>query len=108
MVIADDRTGYDRLHLLRCFRWEPGFGDWAGESVCASWRARMCLSWITRESNVLVQQCFATLFGDREREGRPASEDDRIPEETQLVDEAELHRGRGQVSAAPLTDHWPD
>ena len=39
-------------------------------------------------------------FGDRRQERRTATNDDRIAEHAQLVDEAELDSGRGQAGAA--------
>src|SRR5204863_5862565 len=40
------------------------------------------------------------VFGDRRQERRAATDDDRIAEHAQLVDEAELDRCRGQACAA--------
>src|SRR5919112_2481327 len=40
------------------------------------------------------------VFGDRRQERRAPTDDDRVPEHAQLVDEAELDRRRGQPGAA--------
>ena len=40
------------------------------------------------------------MFGDRRQERRAATDDDRVAEHAQLVDEAELDRRRGQAGAA--------
>jgi hypothetical protein len=40
------------------------------------------------------------VFGDRRRERRAATDDDRIAEHAQLVDEAELDSRRGRAGAA--------
>src|SRR5687767_706009 len=40
------------------------------------------------------------VFGDRRQERRAATDDDRIAEHVQLIDEAELDRRRGQAGAA--------
>src|SRR5205085_10724503 len=39
------------------------------------------------------------VFGDRRQERRAATDDDRIAEQAQLVDKAELDRRRGQAGA---------
>src|SRR5206468_6691729 len=40
------------------------------------------------------------VFGDRRQERRAATDDDRIAEHAQLIDESELDRLRGQAGAA--------
>ena len=47
-----------------------------------------------------LDQLQRDVFGDRRQERRAATDDDRIAEQAQLVDEAELDRGRGQAGAA--------
>jgi hypothetical protein len=47
-----------------------------------------------------LDQVQRDVFGDRRQERRAATEDDRIAEHAQLVDEAELDRCRGQAGAA--------
>jgi hypothetical protein len=42
-----------------------------------------------------LDQGQPNVFGDRRQEGRAATDDDRVAEHVQLVDEAELDRGRG-------------
>ena len=58
---------------------------------------------IARELNVLASSKLSRTSlvtgGRKGREGRAATDDDRIAEHTQLVDEAELDRCRGQASA---------
>src|SRR3954464_15298963 len=47
-----------------------------------------------------LDQVQRDVFGDRRQERRAATDDDRIAEDAQLVDEAELDRRRGQTGAA--------
>src|SRR5204862_2962708 len=47
-----------------------------------------------------LDQVQPDVFGDRRQERRAATNDDRIAEHAQLVDEAELDRRRGQAGAA--------
>src|ERR671910_1182303 len=47
-----------------------------------------------------LDQVERDVFGDRRQERRAATDDDRIAEHAQLVDEAELERCRGQAGAA--------
>src|SRR5256885_14629707 len=47
-----------------------------------------------------IYQVQRDVFGDRRQERRAATDDDRIAEDAQLVDEAELDRRRGQPGAA--------
>ncbi len=47
-----------------------------------------------------LDQVQRDVFGDRRQERRAATDDDRIAEHAQLVDEAELDRRRGQAGAA--------
>src|SRR5213595_927975 len=47
-----------------------------------------------------LDQVQRDVFGDRRQERRAATDDDRITEHAQLVDEAELDRRRGQAGAA--------
>src|SRR5215216_4452246 len=47
-----------------------------------------------------LDQVQRDVFGDRRQEGCAATDDDRIAEHAQLVDEAELDRRRGQAGAA--------
>src|SRR5215204_6221700 len=49
-----------------------------------------------------LDQVQPNVFGDRRQERRAATDDDRIAEHAQLVDEAELDRLRGQAGAADL------
>src|SRR3954454_21068820 len=47
-----------------------------------------------------LDQVQPNVFGDRRQEQRAATDDDRVAEHAQLVDEAELDRRRGQAGAA--------
>src|SRR5215217_553117 len=47
-----------------------------------------------------LDQLQRDVFGDRRQERRAATDDDRIAEHAQFVDEAELDRRRGQAGAA--------
>src|SRR5215204_6324537 len=47
-----------------------------------------------------LDQVQPNVFGDRRQERRAATDDDRIAEHAQLVDEAELDSRRGQAGAA--------
>src|SRR5450631_3700893 len=47
-----------------------------------------------------LHQVQPNVFGDRPQEGRATTDDDRIAEHAQLVDEAELDRCRGRTGAA--------
>src|ERR687894_526718 len=47
-----------------------------------------------------LDQVQPDVFGDRRQERRAATDDDRIAEDAQLVDEAELDRRRRQAGAA--------
>src|SRR5205807_2946722 len=47
-----------------------------------------------------LDQVQGEVFGDRRQERRAATDDDRIPEYAQLVDEAEFDRRGGQAGAA--------
>src|SRR5438477_7303873 len=49
-----------------------------------------------------LDQVQPNVFGDRRQERRAATDDDRIAEHAQLVDEAELDRRRGEAGAADL------
>src|SRR2546426_6527066 len=53
-----------------------------------------------RAERLGLDQVEPKVFGDRRQEGRAATDDDRIAEHAQLVDEAELDRCRGQAGAA--------
>jgi hypothetical protein len=62
-----------------------------------------------------LDQLQRAVFGDRRQERRAATDDDRIAEYAQLVDEADLDRCRGQAGAADrdviadrmaMTDAW--
>jgi hypothetical protein len=47
-----------------------------------------------------LDQVQRDVFGDRRQERRAATDDDRVAEHAQLVDEAEFDRLRGQAGAA--------
>src|SRR5437868_5616635 len=49
-----------------------------------------------------LDQVQRDVFGDRRQEWRAAADDDRMAEQAQLVDEAELDRLRGHAGAADL------
>jgi predicted kinase len=53
-----------------------------------------------RAERLGLDQVERDLFGDRREKRRAATDDDRVAEHAQLVDQAELNRLRGQPGAA--------
>ena len=49
-----------------------------------------------------LDQVERNVLSDRRQERRAAADEDRVAEDVQLVDEAKLHRSRGQAGAADL------
>src|SRR3954452_3697511 len=65
--------------------------------------APVALVYQTRAERPGPDQVQPNVFGDRRQEGRATTDDDRIAEHAQLVDQAELdrrRRRRGQAGAA--------